>query len=114
MDSMQLAGQRQSAAASSPNWQQGNHVGQSPVEAVAVLERATAEAGRLTADNAALRSRLSRTHKLVGAMQVSSHMKSVNGRRRLPRQRGCWMHRGIACVLACFHVFTVPDLMFTL
>ena len=36
----------------------------------AQLERAHAEAARLAADNAALRGRLAKTHRLVGAMQV--------------------------------------------
>lgn len=34
------------------------------------VERARAEAARLSSDNAALRRRLERTHRLVGAMQV--------------------------------------------
>ncbi len=74
VDSLQLAAQQQSAA--TPPMQQrhppredgGNQLS-SPSEAAA-LERVRAEAARLAADNAALRGRLSRTHRLVGAMQV--------------------------------------------
>ena len=73
VDALQLGKQQQGQQQQQPMPSQPPQ----PAAAVAAAaERARAEAARLSSDNAALRRRLERTHRLVGAMQARPRCNS--------------------------------------